>query len=347
MNLQICVPQPSIVIVKNPDELARIGKAAVPAAGRCLRGFPRAAACGKAATVRRHSPVLPAVLPILLLAACATPQPPRQTTPTAKPQPGKGVPPAPRRWQAVPARADGTAVPGGRQHIVKRGETGIAIANAYKVPWSRIAAANRLDRDAVLQVGQALFVPTATQTTAAARPRPGARPARQEPSTGFQLDLDDLVTGSAPAREGPAGQTVPARAPAAPAAQAGIPPLAWPVDGRVILSRYGPKPGGRVNDGVNIKTVRGSPVRAAASGEVIYVGEAISGFGLMLLVRHPGGTVTAYAHLEDALADRGDRVERGQPIGRAGASGSATEPQLHFQLRQGRRTLDPLLYLPR
>jgi murein DD-endopeptidase MepM/ murein hydrolase activator NlpD len=77
------------------------------------------------------------------------------------------------------------------------------------------------------------------------------------------------------------------------------------------------------------------------------VGDAIAGFGLMMLVRHPGGTVTAYAHLEDALADRGDRVERGQPIARAGSSGNVSEPQLHFQLRQGRRTLDPLPYLPR
>jgi murein DD-endopeptidase MepM/ murein hydrolase activator NlpD len=119
------------------------------------------------------------------------------------------------------------------------------------------------------------------------------------------------------------------------------------VDGRVILSRYGPKPGGRVNDGINIKTTRGAAVRAAASGEIIYVGDAISGFGLMMLVRHPGGAVTAYAHLEDALATRGDRVERGQPIARAGTSGSVDEPQLHFQLRTGRRTLDPLLYLPR
>ena len=81
--------------------------------------------------------------------------------------------------------------------------------------------------------------------------------------------------------------------------------------------------------------------------EVIYVGDAISGFGLMMLVRHAGGNVTAYAHLEDALADRGDKVTRGQPIARAGSSGNATEPQLHFQLRQGRRTLDPVQYLPR
>ena len=126
-----------------------------------------------------------------------------------------------------------------------------------------------------------------------------------------------------------------------------MPQLSWPVDGRVLLSRYGPKAGGRYNDGINIKTTKGATVRSAADGEVVYVGDAIAGFGLMILIRHPGGTVSAYGHLEDALVDRGAKVQRGQPIARAGSSGSASEPQLHFQLRQGRRTLDPVLYLPR
>jgi murein DD-endopeptidase MepM/ murein hydrolase activator NlpD len=307
----------------------------------------------------RPIPLFPiALLLPLLVAACATPQPPRQgqtaSRPPAAAKPAQSAAQR-QRWQAVPAKADGAVVPGGRRHIVKPGETGIAIANAYRVPWSRIAAANRLDRDAVLQVGQPLFVPTSPPASAragaAAKPsqptspgessRPGDKPA------GFELDMDDLITGSAPAREGPAPAAPATRPVAPPAVAASVPALGWPVDGRVILSRYGPKPGGRVNDGVNIKTLRGAPVRAAASGEVIYVGDAIAGFGLMMLVRHPGGTVTAYGHLEDALADRGDKVGRGQPIARAGSSGNVSEPQLHFQLRQGRRTLDPQLYLPR
>lgn len=314
--------------------------------------WPRLPACGKRPAVR--APSLSSSLGLLmlgavplLLAGCATTQPPKKAQ-ASRPPAAKPSSPAPResRWKAVPARADGAVVPGGRRHIVKRGETGIAIANAYKVPWGRIAAANGLDRDAILQVGQALFVPVATATAPSPKPQPGARRPTPTQSAGFELDLDDLITGSAPAREGPAPPQPSAR-PAPAAQQVTVPPLAWPVDGRVILSRYGPKPGGRVNDGINIKTTRGAAVRAAASGEVIYVGDAIAGFGLMMLVRHPEGTVTAYAHLEDALANRGDKVERGQPIARAGTSGSATEPQLHFQVRQGRRTVDPLLYLPR
>lgn len=258
-------------------------------------------------------------------------------------------PSAPPRWQAVAAKADGAIVAGGRRHTVKRGETGIAIASAYGVPWSRIAAANRLERESVLEIGQPLFIPIGSLARPAAKPSaapPRATP--EEQAAAFSMDVDDLITGSGTARVAAPRQPSSARLPqAGPPAMAPVPSLGWPVDGRVILSRFGPKPGGRVNDGVNIKALRGQAVRAAADGEIIYVGDAIAGFGLMMLVRHAGGTVTAYGHLEDALADRGSKVQRGQVLARAGSSGEAKEPQLLFQVRQGRKPLDPLLYLPR
>ncbi len=258
-------------------------------------------------------------------------------------------PSAPPRWQAVAAKADGAIVAGGRRHTVKRGETGIAIASAYGVPWSRIAAANRLERESVLEIGQPLFIPIGPLARPAAKPSaapPRATP--EEQAAAFSMDVDDLITGSGTARVAAPRQPSAARLPqAGPPAMAPVPSLGWPVDGRVILSRFGPKPGGRVNDGVNIKALRGQAVRAAADGEIIYVGDAIAGFGLMMLVRHAGGTVTAYGHLEDALADRGSKVQRGQVLARAGSSGEAKEPQLLFQVRQGRKPLDPLLYLPR
>lgn len=309
---------------------------------------------------------------LLMLAACST----DQSRPAAKPGP---TAPPPEPWRAVPAKADGAAVPGGRMHSIKRGETGIAIARAYGVSWSRIAAANKLDREATLLVGQMLLIPTQTAATPSAvapsgkRPapaRPAPRPAPRQPqreltleerAAAFDIDIDDLITGSTPAEDAPArvatapkpATTAPSQAAAAPSAAtattatAPVPRLSWPVDGRVILSRYGPKPGGRFNDGVNIKAIRGQTVRAAADGQVIYVGDAIAGFGLLILVRHPGGTVTAYGHLEAALVNRGDKVDRGQGIARAGSSGSVREPQLLFEVRQGRKAIDPLLYLPR
>lgn len=269
-----------------------------------------------------------------VLAACAGTGPPGPQAPSSR----ITVTPAPTTWKAVPAKADGAVVAGGRRHMVKRGETGIAIARAYGVSWSRIAAANEIARDSVLQIGQPLFIPT--QAAASRRGIQGnaGRPSAEARAKQFSVEVDDLITGSAEAAPSP----VPSDA---QSAGSQIPPMGWPVDGRVILSGFGPKAGGRVNDGINIRAQRGATVRAAADGQVIYVGDAISGFGLMLLVRHgkagPNAVVTAYGHLEEALVQRGQQVRRGEPIARAGSSGSVREPQLLFQIRQGRRAIDP------
>ncbi len=297
----------------------------------------------------------PAPLLALLVVACAAPPPPR---PGAKPpaQPAAEVPPlpkpAPPRWQPAPVAADGRAVPGGREHLVRAGHTGLAIARAYGVPWRRIAEANGIDPESVLRVGQRLFIPTEAAARAAALPgRPPPSP--EELAAGFRLDIDDLVAGAgeavvqAPPPARPAAPPA-AAAPAPPApAEAAVPRLAWPVDGRVILSGFGPKGGGRVNDGINIKALRGAPVRAAADGQVVYVGDAIAGLGNLVILRHGQGVATVYGHLEAPLVARGERVSRGTPIGRAGATGHVTEPQLLFQLRLGQRPVDPLPYLRR
>lgn len=279
---------------------------------------------------------------LVLVAACAPITPPRGMPP------GKATPARPG-WRPVPATADGQPVAGGWHHRIKRGETGLSIANAYRVPWSRIAAANNIDRNATLYVGQVLFIPSSPPAARPAPPRTASRPAtrpRPAPDKSDDLSVDDAISASSPAVSRPP-TPAPAAPPPAPATTASIPALSWPVDGRVILSHFGPKASGRVNDGINIKAPDGATVRAAAAGEVIYVGGAVSGFGLMLLLRHPGGVVTAYGHLKDAIASRGNKVQRGQPIAHVGTSGKVSEPQLHFQLRSGRKALDPLRYLPR
>lgn len=276
---------------------------------------------------------------LLLLAGCAAPERPA-------PRSGSEAVQSRPAWKPVPAVADGRPVPGGRAHVVKPGETGLAIARAYGVPWRTIAAANGIGFDSVIRVGQTLFVPTAPRaaTSPPTRPRqpPPGRPPTPDPEAlarTFTLDIDELVSGSAVA--------APAKRAEAPAPRPAVvaPRLAWPVDGRVILSTFGPKPGGRVNEGVTIRALRGSPVRAAAPGTVLYVGDAIASFGLLVLLRHEGGAVTAYGHLEEALVAPGTRVEQGAILGRAGSSGNAREPQLMFQLRLGRKAVDPLPHL--
>ncbi len=120
--------------------------------------------------------------------------------------------------------------------------------------------------------------------------------------------------------------------------------FAWPVSGR-ILSSYGPKKSGLHNDGLNIKAARGTPVKAAENGVVVYADNQLEGFGNLVLVRHEGRWMTAYAHIGQVNIKRGQTVKRGQKLGTVGSSGSVDSPQLHFEIRRGTEALNPERYL--
>jgi murein DD-endopeptidase MepM/ murein hydrolase activator NlpD len=118
----------------------------------------------------------------------------------------------------------------------------------------------------------------------------------------------------------------------------------WPVKGRII-STFGEKPTGMRNEGINIAVPEGTSVRAAGSGIVAYAGNELKGYGNLILVRHDGGWVTAYAHNKELLVNRGDSVERGDVIATAGQTGSVTSPQVHFEVRKGATAVDPMKHL--
>jgi murein DD-endopeptidase MepM/ murein hydrolase activator NlpD len=119
----------------------------------------------------------------------------------------------------------------------------------------------------------------------------------------------------------------------------------WPVQGKVVL-KYGAGTGGLFNDGINIQANRGTPILAADNGVVTYVGNELRGFGNLILIKHADNFVTAYAHTESPLVARGDVVTRGQKISTVGTTGAVTFPQLHFEVRQGRKSSDPIKFLP-
>ncbi|MBI3420039.1 MAG: peptidoglycan DD-metalloendopeptidase family protein [Proteobacteria bacterium] len=118
----------------------------------------------------------------------------------------------------------------------------------------------------------------------------------------------------------------------------------WPVHGRMV-SGFGLKPGGLRNDGVNIAVPMGTPVASADGGTVAYAGNEIPGFGNVVMVRHAGGWITAYGHLERVLVARDTIVAKGDVLGTAGTSGGLNSPQLHFEIRKGAEALDPMRYL--
>lgn len=126
----------------------------------------------------------------------------------------------------------------------------------------------------------------------------------------------------------------------------------WPLKGE-ILSDFGPKTPGQRNDGINIQASSGDAVRAAASGDVVYAGDQVPGFGNLVLVKHADGWVTAYGHLSRVEVKMQQKVSQGQEIGQAGSTGGVAEPQLHFEVRyapnplERARPIDPKLVLPR
>jgi murein DD-endopeptidase MepM/ murein hydrolase activator NlpD len=147
----------------------------------------------------------------------------------------------------------------------------------------------------------------------------------------------------------PTGATGPVTDAAVSTAGRGL--FIWPLKG-AILSPFGDRGPGQRNDGLDISASTGESVKAAAGGEVVYAGSSIPGFGNLVLVKHPGGWVTAYAHLDRIEVRMRDEVSQGEEIGQAGQTGVVDRPELHFEIRyapdpsEKARPVDPTLVLP-
>jgi len=200
----------------------------------------------------------------------------------------------------------------GTTHVVQKGETLYRIARTYGIDPRELMEANGISDPKTLAPGQELFVPGA--------PHP--------------LDVASLPAGAASAPE-PDPTLLPRKG--------GNATLQWPLKG-VLYRGFGVKQGQR-HDGIDLSAPEGTLVRAAASGEVIYTGNQ-SGYGTIVILRHPGSLITLYAHNSAVLVKDGDRVESGTPIAKVGQTGRTTGPHLHFEVREGTRPRDPLPYLP-
>jgi murein DD-endopeptidase MepM/ murein hydrolase activator NlpD len=203
-----------------------------------------------------------------------------------------------------------------RIHVVKRGESVIEIGKTYGIAPERIIATNKLKRPDRLAVGQRLKLPTRVV-------RPAGRPSPAKASRRV-VALRKRGRTKVPALSGRG--------------------FTWPVRGRVVVG-YGRRRGGWRNDGINIAARKGAPVRAAENGVVAYAGKGLATMGQLVLLRHAGGWVTAYAHNQRVLVRRGQTVRRGQLIAQVGQSGAVPSPQLHFEIRKGDTPVNPLARL--
>ncbi len=214
---------------------------------------------------------------------------------------------------ATPARqtpplAAPSAGPGGSalEHVVRRGETVYGIAHHYGVSVASLMAANHLRDARSLRVGETLSIPGHHSYSSRA------------PADDAQSVLWNVPRAS---RQ-----------------------FAWPVWSGTVTSGFGIRHGA-MHDGIDIAAPAGTPVHAAGSGVVIYVGR-LHGYGNTVIIRHADNYVTVYAHDEANLVREGQHVARGQEIAEIGTSGRTTGPNLHFEVRYNNLAYNPLSYLP-
>lgn len=244
-------------------------------------------------------------------------------------------------------------------HVVERNETLYSVSRRYNVDTRSLALLNNMSRPWTIYPGDELLLPPlardqSRKTAPVSAPIPVAvTPAPIEiapssPSVKPPAPKSTVTApkAAAPAKEKPATPPKPAPKPKAVSeAPSGPRDFIWPVSGEV-LKNFGTGDDGLRNDGVNIGVPEGTKVKAAADGEVVYAGSELVGFGNLILIRHAGGWVSAYAHSETVLVKEGEMVRQGDAIAEAGATGNASVPQVHFELRKGREPVDPNEHLP-
>ncbi|MFN7001976.1 MAG: peptidoglycan DD-metalloendopeptidase family protein [Roseinatronobacter sp.] len=237
-----------------------------------------------------------------------------------------------------------------RQHRVQRGETAFQIARLYNVAPRALADWNGLDPEMRVREGQMLMIPVADQpapirtAAAAPAPTPEPEPVISVPGAGSTTPVPPSASTPLPPPEAPATE----QAAAAEAARPPSPALAetrteatrtsfvMPVEGRIIRA-YAP---GR-NEGIGIAASAGTAVRAAASGRVAAITEDTNKVPVVV-IQHDNGLLSVYAQLEGLTVTRGATVSQGQTIGRVRAGDPSF---LHFEVRQGMNSVDPMRYL--
>lgn len=259
----------------------------------------------------------------------------------------------------------------GGYHVVRPTDTIQTIAAKYHVSVQQLAEWNNIQQERGLPVGHRLYIPArrmdrsdaffATQILpnapklAAAKPAVGAavnpklrgmgKPTNTAAAsviaapnaTAISAAASPDVTAEAPPNS---GEPAPAVDPLAITLFHGK--FAWPLAG-TIHSPFGIRAGHR-HDGIDIGGAVGDPIHAAASGEVAFAG-VLSGYGNIVIVRHPDNYYTAYAHNSANLVEKGARVRAGQTIAKVGATGRASGPHLHFEIRDGQQARNPLFFL--
>jgi len=237
------------------------------------------------------------------------------------------------------ARQDHTRTSDGN-YRVRRGDSLYAIAFNYGLDWRDVARWNGIDAPYVIHPDQLLRLtapPRSTAvTTRAVGPGPSVSDREAAPENPAARTEPAVVKPAEPERKEPAVSSAPVTV-EDPAS------WKWPVEGR-LLSSF--KAGDPSRNGIEIAGEEGRPIVATASGEVVYSGNGLIGYGELIIIKHSERMLSAYAHNRERLVVEGQRVNAGEKIAHMGRD-DRNRPMLHFEIRRNGTPQDPLRYLPR
>ncbi len=213
-----------------------------------------------------------------------------------------------------------------KTHIVTVTDSLFSLSQRYAVSQFELAQLNQLSEPYTLTVGQVLQLPETLDLSVlqidglepdkvikSINPLPSAKHVLQSK----KQPVKSFVTPSL--------------------GQAGF---SWPLEGEVTIE-FGPAERGVHHDGVKISAPIGTLVTTSAPGTVAFVGTKLKRFGTLVLVKHEGGYITAYAHLDELSVKEGDVLGNGTVIGQVGTTGYVDTPQLHFEIRKSRTPINP------
>ena len=267
----------------------------------------------------------------------------------------------------------------GNTYKVNKGDTMFLIAYLTGMDVKDLASMNNMKEPYSLSVGQTLKISncstkTVTTTVPVKTTAPAAPAAPTEPevtytpgANGTQIGSDGTVIGPIKSGVATGGASTPAftnNTPSTPVTTTTqvetttndtpinanvVAPVAsniawqWPTQGNVIQG-FSNTDGG--NKGVDISGSRGQAVKAAASGRVVYAGNALRGYGNLIIIKHNDDFLSAYAHNDKILVSDQQEVKAGQEIAKMGSTGT-NALKLHFEIRYKGKSVDPVRYLPR
>ena len=217
---------------------------------------------------------------------------------------------------------------------VRKGDTLIGIALDAGADYRDIAAMNQLANPNIIQLDRTLCVRRSASKGVKKGPpvTTAANPAAKQNDKSTDNDKATPVTRKAV-------EDMPSTAAATNAAMADGVKFAWPAKGKVIAGFNESS-----NKGINIAGKMGEPVDAAAEGKVVYAGSGLRGYGNLVIIKHDGNYLTAYAHNSKILVKEGEAVKRGQRIADMGDSDADTA-MLHFEVRRQGKPVDPMKFL--